>query len=136
MTDLFDNPMGTDGFEFVEYAAPEPELLRALFEQMGFVCVARHRSKDEFIPGSSRRQRLGPSSSGSRSSTYLRIMGFTFTPALPVHCSTHRRCVPSAGLTFGPTAVSREPSTPTIRTLTTRCVLFDTKNLITPRQAL
>ena len=46
MTDLFDNPMGTDGFEFVEYAAPEPELLRALFEQMGFVCVARHRSKD------------------------------------------------------------------------------------------
>lgn len=46
MPDLFDNPMGTDGFEFVEYAAPEPELLRALFEQMGFVCVARHRSKD------------------------------------------------------------------------------------------
>jgi len=46
VADLFDNPMGTDGFEFVEYAAPEPELLRALFEQMGFVCVARHRSKD------------------------------------------------------------------------------------------
>ncbi len=46
MADLFENPMGTDGFEFVEYAAPEPELLRALFEQMGFVCVARHRSKD------------------------------------------------------------------------------------------
>jgi 4-hydroxyphenylpyruvate dioxygenase len=46
VADLFENPMGTDGFEFVEYAAPEPELLRALFEQMGFVCVARHRSKD------------------------------------------------------------------------------------------
>ena len=42
----FDNPMGTDGFEFVEYAAPDPELLRALFTRMGFPAVARHRSKD------------------------------------------------------------------------------------------
>jgi len=38
--------MGTDGFEFVEYAAPDPQALRALFEKMGFVEVARHRSKD------------------------------------------------------------------------------------------
>ena len=41
-----DNPMGTDGFEFVEYTAPEPQLLGALFEQLGFAAVARHRSKD------------------------------------------------------------------------------------------
>lgn len=41
-----DNPMGTDGFEFVEYAAPDPALLRGLFERMGFPVVARHRSKD------------------------------------------------------------------------------------------
>lgn len=41
-----DNPMGTDGFEFVEYAAPDPEQLRALFERMGLPAVARHRSKD------------------------------------------------------------------------------------------
>jgi 4-hydroxyphenylpyruvate dioxygenase len=27
--------MGTDGFEFVEYAAPDPESLRRLFESMG-----------------------------------------------------------------------------------------------------
>ena len=40
------NPMGTDGFEFVEYAHPEPEKLRALFAQLGFREVARHRSKD------------------------------------------------------------------------------------------
>ena len=40
------NPMGTDGFEFVEYTAPNPELLGDLFEQMGFSPVARHRSKD------------------------------------------------------------------------------------------
>jgi 4-hydroxyphenylpyruvate dioxygenase len=46
MADLFDNPMGTDGFEFVEYTAPDPELLRTLFERMGFPVTARHRSKN------------------------------------------------------------------------------------------
>ena len=40
------NPMGTDGFEFVEYTAPDPAALGALFESMGFVKVAKHRSKD------------------------------------------------------------------------------------------
>ncbi len=46
MADLFDNPMATDGFEFIEYAAPEPAKLAALFERMGFSAVAKHRSKD------------------------------------------------------------------------------------------
>mgnify|MGYP001159362531 FL=1 len=40
------NPMGTDGFEFVEYTAPDPKALGRLFESMGFTAVARHRSKD------------------------------------------------------------------------------------------
>lgn len=40
------NPMGTDGFEFVEYAAPDPETLRRLFARMGMPAVAHHRSKD------------------------------------------------------------------------------------------
>jgi 4-hydroxyphenylpyruvate dioxygenase len=40
------NPMGTDGFEFVEYTAPDPELLRMLFERLGFPATARHRSKN------------------------------------------------------------------------------------------
>jgi 4-hydroxyphenylpyruvate dioxygenase len=40
------NPMGTDGFEFVEYTAPDPAALAALFRQLGFRAVARHRSKD------------------------------------------------------------------------------------------
>jgi len=40
------NPMGTDGFEFVEYTAPDPELLRTLFARMGFPVAARHRSKN------------------------------------------------------------------------------------------
>jgi 4-hydroxyphenylpyruvate dioxygenase len=40
------NPMQTDGFEFVEYAAPNPDSLRRLFENMGLPAVARHRSKN------------------------------------------------------------------------------------------
>ncbi|MDB5841747.1 MAG: hppD [Herminiimonas sp.] len=42
----WDNPMGTDGFEFIEYAAPDPKALGALFEKMGFAAIARHRHKD------------------------------------------------------------------------------------------
>jgi len=45
----WDNPMGTDGFEFVEYAAPDPKAMGALFEQMGFGAIARHRHKDVIL---------------------------------------------------------------------------------------
>ncbi|HEU5482594.1 MAG TPA: 4-hydroxyphenylpyruvate dioxygenase, partial [Sphingomicrobium sp.] len=41
-----ENPMGTDGFEFVEYTAPDPELLRDLFTKMGFPAVAKHKRKN------------------------------------------------------------------------------------------
>jgi 4-hydroxyphenylpyruvate dioxygenase len=44
--DLFDNPLGTDGFEFVEFTSPEPEALKSLFESMGFAAVSKHRSKN------------------------------------------------------------------------------------------
>ncbi|MBP6764097.1 MAG: 4-hydroxyphenylpyruvate dioxygenase, partial [Rubrivivax sp.] len=46
MADLFDNPMGLMGFEFVEFASPTPNVLEPLFEKMGFTLVAKHRSKD------------------------------------------------------------------------------------------
>ena len=46
MADLFENPMGLMGFEFVEFASPEPNVLEPLFEMMGFTRVANHRSKD------------------------------------------------------------------------------------------
>ena len=46
MADLFDNPMGLDGFEFVEYAAPDPKVLDTTFRQLGFEPVAQHRSKN------------------------------------------------------------------------------------------
>jgi 4-hydroxyphenylpyruvate dioxygenase len=46
MADLFDNPMGLMGFEFVEFASPVPDVLEPVFERLGFTAVARHRSKD------------------------------------------------------------------------------------------
>jgi 4-hydroxyphenylpyruvate dioxygenase len=45
-TDLFENPLGLCGFEFVEFAAPDPSVLERVFEALGFVRVAHHRSKD------------------------------------------------------------------------------------------
>jgi len=44
--DIFENPIGLDGFEFVEFCAPERGVLEPAFEAMGFVQIARHRSKD------------------------------------------------------------------------------------------
>lgn len=45
----WDNPMQTDGFEFIEFAAPDPAAMGKLFEQMGFVAVAKHRSKNALL---------------------------------------------------------------------------------------
>jgi 4-hydroxyphenylpyruvate dioxygenase len=49
MADLFDNPMGLMGFEFVEFASPTLNVLEPLFEKMGFSLVAKHRSKDVLL---------------------------------------------------------------------------------------
>ncbi|MBA4228508.1 MAG: 4-hydroxyphenylpyruvate dioxygenase [Hyphomonas sp.] len=46
MADLFDNPAGLDGFEFIEFSAPKKGILEPVFETMGFTKIARHRSKD------------------------------------------------------------------------------------------
>ncbi len=46
MPDPLDNPMGLEGFEFVEFASPVPGQLESLFTAMGFECVAHHRSKN------------------------------------------------------------------------------------------
>ncbi|MEM0984915.1 MAG: 4-hydroxyphenylpyruvate dioxygenase [Pseudomonadota bacterium] len=45
MADLFDNPAGLDGFEFIEFSAPEKGILEPAFKAMGFTEVARHRAK-------------------------------------------------------------------------------------------
>lgn len=46
MADLFENPMGLDGFEFVEFTAPEKGILEPVFQAMGFTKVAIHKSKE------------------------------------------------------------------------------------------
>ena len=45
MPEVFENPMGLQGFEFVEFASLTPDLLGPVFEKMGFTLVAHHRSK-------------------------------------------------------------------------------------------
>jgi 4-hydroxyphenylpyruvate dioxygenase len=45
----WDNPMGTAGFEFIEYAAPDPAAMGGLFERMGFRAIARHRHKNVLL---------------------------------------------------------------------------------------
>ena len=49
MAERWENPMGTDGFEFIEYAAPAPRAMGALFERLGFKAIARHRHKDVLL---------------------------------------------------------------------------------------
>jgi 4-hydroxyphenylpyruvate dioxygenase len=43
----FENPMGIDGFEFVEFAAPagQAQQLHDYFRMLGFVPVARHKTR-------------------------------------------------------------------------------------------
>jgi len=41
-----DNPLGLDGFEFVEFTGPDPEALAGLFTAMGFTHLGNHKSKN------------------------------------------------------------------------------------------
>ena len=45
MNEVRENPLGVDGFEFVEYAAPQPEMLHQLFRSLGFTPIARHKQQ-------------------------------------------------------------------------------------------
>src|SRR5690349_7788243 len=46
MSDALQNPIGLNGFEFIEFSAPEKGLLEPVYEAAGFTRIARHRSKD------------------------------------------------------------------------------------------
>ena len=45
MTDT-SNPLGLNGFEFVEFTSPDPDAMAAQFEQLGFVPTHRHPTKN------------------------------------------------------------------------------------------
>lgn len=47
--DIAFNPMQTDGFEFVEYATDDPQAMDMLFRQMGFIAIARHKTKQVML---------------------------------------------------------------------------------------
>jgi 4-hydroxyphenylpyruvate dioxygenase len=40
-----ENPVGLNGFEFVEFTGPDPEALAGLFTRLGFTHVGNHRTK-------------------------------------------------------------------------------------------
>ncbi|MBU3076611.1 4-hydroxyphenylpyruvate dioxygenase [Sphingomonas quercus] len=46
MNETHDNPLGLDGFEFVEFTGPDPQALATMMEAMGFTHLANHRSKN------------------------------------------------------------------------------------------
>ena len=41
-----ENPLGLDGFEFVEFTSPDPEALGGLFSALGFTHMGNHKSKN------------------------------------------------------------------------------------------
>src|SRR5438445_7003849 len=43
------NPLGMDGIEFIEYATSQPQAFRDLLHRMGFVPLARHRSREVML---------------------------------------------------------------------------------------
>ncbi|HEY0902139.1 MAG TPA: 4-hydroxyphenylpyruvate dioxygenase, partial [Micavibrio sp.] len=45
MADLFENPLGTNGFAFVEFTGA-PALLDKLFQDFGFTPIAQHKKRD------------------------------------------------------------------------------------------
>ncbi|MET3528001.1 4-hydroxyphenylpyruvate dioxygenase [Phenylobacterium koreense] len=46
MTVTPENPIGLDGFEFVEFTSPDPAGMKGLIEQLGFTAYAKHPTKD------------------------------------------------------------------------------------------
>jgi len=44
--ETYPNPLGIDGFEFVEFSAPDGKLLHTLFKSLGFLPIAKHRTRN------------------------------------------------------------------------------------------
>ena len=43
------NPLGIDGIEFIEYATSQPQAFGSVLQMMGFVPIARHRSREVML---------------------------------------------------------------------------------------
>jgi len=94
--DLWDNPAGTDGFEFIEYAAPDPAALGQLFGQMGFVPIAKHRSKNVLLYRQGEVNFIVNAEADSFAQSFARVHGPSICAiAFRVRdaASAYRRCV-------------------------------------------
>jgi 4-hydroxyphenylpyruvate dioxygenase len=81
-----DNPMGTEGLEFIEFAAPEPLELDGSFRKLGFAPVARHRSKDVTLYRQGGINFILNAESDSFAQAYARVHGASICAiALRVH---------------------------------------------------
>lgn len=45
----WENPIGLDGMEFLEFAAPDPDEMERLFYRLGFKMIAKHKNKNVFL---------------------------------------------------------------------------------------
>ncbi len=70
-----DNPAGTDGFEFVEFAHPEPQELELLFLRMGYTKVAKHKSKEIYVWRQGDINYIVNSETGSHGSQFVDVHG-------------------------------------------------------------
>jgi len=43
------NPLGVDGIEFIEYATSQPQAFGSVLQSMGFIPIARHRSREVML---------------------------------------------------------------------------------------
>src|SRR2546430_11227305 len=57
------NPLGMDGIEFIEYATSQPQAFGDLLQRMGFVPLARHRSREVLLYRDRKSTRLNSSHS-------------------------------------------------------------------------
>lgn len=128
--DLWDNPMGTDGFEFVEFASPNPLTLHTLFKQLGFTAVARHKSKNATLYRQGGVNFIVTEERGGHAEQFMKdhgpcacAMGFRVEDA----ASAHRKLL-DLGATDGPAAQDTVFNAPAIQGIGGSLVyLVDTK---------
>jgi 4-hydroxyphenylpyruvate dioxygenase len=122
-----DNPMGTDGFEFLEFCSTTPEKLHQQFLQLGFTPVARHRSKQVTLYRQGQSNFILNSEPNSQASEFARAhgagvcaMGFKVADA---H-SAHARALSFGAVDFKSSIAAGEASIPAIRGIGDSVIYF------------
>jgi 4-hydroxyphenylpyruvate dioxygenase len=113
---LWDNPMETDGFEFVEFAAKDAAPLHKLMTTLGFAPVAKHRTKSATLYRQGTINFIVTEEASGHAADFTGVhgpcacsMGFRVTDA----DVAHRKLI-ELGATSGPDSTTRIFSVPTI----------------------